>query len=128
MSPWLAELLSPPSPPPPSVGQARPAIEETIGWGPYPRYSRAALLSAYENIASAPIGQQDVTLIREAFSIGTLAAAGAMPRTLAIDMLVDAGLQMTNAAGRRPWCEREIRNKVERSVAAGERCPREVAA
>lgn len=51
-----------------------------------------------------------------------------MPRTLAIDMLVDAGLQMTNAPGRRPWCDREIQAKVERSVAAGERHPREVAA
>ena len=106
MPQWLAELLSPPLPPPSSVGHPRPVIEEeSVGWGPYPAYSRAALLSAYENIACAPIGQQDVTLIREAFSIGTLVAAGAMPRTLAIDMLVDAGLQMTNAPGRRPWCE-----------------------
>ena len=101
---------------------------KTIGWGPYPAYIRAALLSAYENIAGAPIGQQDVTLIREAFSIGTLVGAGAMPRTLAIDMLVDAGLQMTNAPGRRSWCEREIRDKVDRSVAAGEHHPRAVAA
>ena len=129
MPTWLAELLSPPLPFPSSVGHPRPVIEEeSVGWGLYPRYSRAALESAYENIASALIGQQDVTLIRETFSIGTLVAAGAMPRTLAIDMLIDAGLQMTNAPGRRPWCEREIRNKVERSVAAGERRPREVAA
>jgi hypothetical protein len=128
MPAWLAELLSPPVPPPPSTGQARPAIEETIGWGPYPRYSRAALLSAYENISSAPIGQQDVTLTREAFGIGTLVGAGAMPRTLAIDMLVDAGLQMVNAPGRRPWTGREIQEKVARSLSAGERHPRAVAA
>ena len=123
MPPWLAELLSPPPPPP--VGHPRPVIEEeSVGWGPCPAYSRAALLSAYENIASAPIGQQDVTLICEAFSIGTLVAAGAMPRSLAIDMLVDAGLQMVNAPGRRPWTRREIQEKVARSLSAGERHPR----
>ena len=127
MPQWLAELLSPLPPPP--VGHPRPVIEEeSVGWGPCPAYSRAALLSAYENIASAPIGQQDVTLICEAFSIGTLVAAGAMPRSLAIDMLVDAGLQMVNAPGRRPWTRREIQEKVARSLSAGERYPRKVAA
>ena len=52
MPAWLAELLSPPPPPP--VGHPRPVIEEeSVGWGPCPAYSRAALLSAYENIAGA---------------------------------------------------------------------------
>ena len=36
MPAWLAELLSPPVPPPPSVGQARPAIEESHRLGALP--------------------------------------------------------------------------------------------
>ena len=81
---WLADLLMPAVDPSP-VGQARPSIEEEAGWGPKPRYSRAALQRACEAIEAAPPGQQDQTLNREAYGIGRLIGAGLMPRQFAID-------------------------------------------
>jgi hypothetical protein len=101
-------------------------IEEDVGWGPKPRYSRAALQRACERIEAAPVGQQDATLNREAYSIGRLIGAGLMPRRLAVDCLVYHATTMTNAPGRRRWHEREIQQKVARAVRAGEQRPREV--
>jgi hypothetical protein len=123
---WLADLLMPAAPSP--VGQARPAIEESDGWGAKPRYSRAALQRACEAIEAGPIGKQDQTLNREAYSIGRLIGAGLMPRRLAMDCLVYHATMMSNAPGRRRWHEREIQQKVARAVAAGELHPREVCA
>lgn len=123
---WLVDLLAPPIKPSPAA-QARPAIEEDVGWGPRPRYARVALQRACEAIEVAPVGQQDETLNREAFSIGRLIGAGLMPRQLAIDCLTYSGALMGNAAGRRPWHAREIQQKVVRAVCEGERRPHEVA-
>jgi hypothetical protein len=127
MPQWLAQLLMPAIDPSP-VGQARPSIEEEAGWGPKPRYARAALQRACEAIEAARIGQQDQILNREAYGIGRLIGAGLMPRRLAIDCLVHCGTMMTNAPGRRPWREREIRQKVARAIRAGEQQPRAVSA
>jgi Bifunctional DNA primase/polymerase, N-terminal len=124
---WLAQPLMPAVDPSP-VGQARPSIEEEAGWGPKPRYARAALQRACEAIEAAPIGQQDQTLNREAYSIGRLIGAGLMPRQLAIDCLVYHAKLMSNAPGRRPWREYEIIRKVAAAVHAGEQHPRAVSA
>jgi Bifunctional DNA primase/polymerase, N-terminal len=123
---WLVDLLTPPVDPSP-VGQGRPAIEEGVGWGPKPPYSRAALQRACEAIEMAPVGEQDVTLNQESYSIGRLIGAGLMPRRLAIDCLVHHATLMSNAPGRRRWHEREIQQKVARAVREGELRPREVA-
>jgi hypothetical protein len=122
---WLADLLAP-RVAPSRAGQARPAIEEDAGWGPKPRYSRAALQHACERIEGAPIGQQDQTLNCEAYSIGRLIGAGLMPRRLAMDCLVYHAILMSDAPGRRPWHEREIMQKVARAVRDGEQYPRGV--
>lgn len=124
---WLVDLLMPAVAPSPA-GQARPAIEEDVGWGSKPRYSRAALQRACEAIEAAPIGRQDRTLNREAYSIGRLIGAGFMPRQLAVDCIVYHATLMSNAPGRRRWHEREIQQKVTRAVRAGELHPREVPA
>lgn len=79
---WLVDLLTPDAEPSP-VGKARPVIEEDKGWGPKPRYSRAALERACEAIEGAPLGEQHKTLNAEAYSIGRLIGAGLMPRQLA---------------------------------------------
>ena len=123
---WLAELLTHRANPS-SAAQARPSTEEAAGWGPKPRYSRAALERACAAIEQAPAGQQDQTLNAEAHSIGRLIGAGLMPRQLAIDCLVYSGTAMANAPGRRPWGQREIAEKVARAVREGECRPREVA-
>jgi hypothetical protein len=125
MPPWLADLLAPRGERSP-VGYARPAIEEDSGWGPLPRYSRAALERACAAIASAPVGAQDCTLHRECFSIGRLVGAGLMPRGLARDFLIYAAQQMTNDIRRRPWRRPEIEKKIERALTSGSRRPRDV--
>ena len=124
---WLLDLLAPHVGPSPA-GRARPVIEDDVGWGPKPRYARAALRRACEAVETAPIGQQDPTLNREAYSIGRLIGAGLMPRQLAIDCLVYHAKLMSNAPGRRPWREHEIARKVAAAVHAGEQHPREVSA
>jgi hypothetical protein len=124
MPSWLAELLIPRTDPSPA-GQARPVVEEDNGWGPEPRYSRAALERACEAIATAPVGAQDQTLYGEAYSIGRLVGAGVMPRSLARDFLIYAAQQMTNGNHRRPWRRPEI-EKVERALTSGARRPRDV--
>lgn len=124
--PWLAELLTHRSDPSP-VAQARPPVDEAAGWGPKPRYSRAALERSCAAIKRAPAGQQERTLNAEAHSIGRLIGAGLMPRQLAIDCLVYSGTAMANEPGRRPWGQREIAEKVARAVREGECRPREVA-
>lgn len=127
LTPWLAELLTHRADSSP-VAQARPPIEEVAGWGPKPRYSRAALERACAAIERAPAGQQDQTLNAEAYSIGRLIGAGLMPRQLAIDCLTYAGSAMGNEPGRVPWHARKIQQKVVRAVSEGERSPRAVAA
>jgi hypothetical protein len=126
MPSWLAELLAPRTDPSPA-GPARPVIEEDVGWGPKPRYSRAAIQRACVAIERAVDGEQEKTLSREAYGIGRLIGAGLMPRQLAIDCLIYAALRMTNAPRQRPWREREIIKKVARAIRAGEQHPREVA-
>jgi hypothetical protein len=98
---WLVDLLAPHIEPSP-IGQARPVIEEDVGWGSRPWYSRAALQRACEAIEVAPVGQQDQTLNRECYGIGRLIGAGLMPRRLAIDCLVYHAVMMVTrpAAGR----------------------------
>jgi hypothetical protein len=122
---WLLEVVVPSVEASPG-GQARPTINEDVGWGPKPRYSRAALQQACEAIEAAPVGQQDQTLNREAYSIGRLIGAGLMPRRLAVECLVYHATLMSNAPGRRRWREREIQQKVARAVRQGELRPREV--
>ena len=123
---WLGDLLVPRVELSP-VGRSQPAIEEEAGWGPKPRYARAALQRACEAIEGAAIGQQAQTLNSEAYSIGRLIGAGLMPRRLAVDCLIYSGSKMTDATGRRPWRERDSQQTVVRAIRAGEQHPREPA-
>lgn len=118
----LLTLVAPPVVPAASVPQSSTIQDDR--WGPAPRYSRRALERACETIAAAPIGQQEATLIREAFSVGTLVAGGHMPASLAADALIWAGTQMMNAPHRRPWQPWQIREKVVRALARAAACPR----
>ena len=109
------------------VGQARPAIEEDVGWGPRPWYSRAALQRACDAIEAAPVGEQDQTLNRECYGIGRLIGAGLMPRRLAIDCLIYSATTDEQRARPPPVARAEIQQKVVRAVREGELHPREVA-
>jgi hypothetical protein len=108
--------------PPPRETPAKPLKPET-GLSPY---ATAALDSACRKIVSAPQGEQETTLNSEVFSIGTLAAAGAMPPDFARRALIWAAQQIPSHDARRPWLTRELETKVELAFADGLRCPREV--
>jgi hypothetical protein len=88
------------------------------------RYCEAALDNAVKAIVSAPSGEQQPTLNREAFSIGRLAGSGAIPPGLALEALTWAARQMPTYDARKPWRPVEIDRIVNRSFSEGLRQPR----
>jgi hypothetical protein len=118
----LPEWAMPREPAKPALAGSRP--EPGSGLSPY---AEAALDNAARRIIAAPNGEQEATLNSEAFAIGTLAGAGAVPTGFARDVLLWAARQMPSCDPRRPWHPRELQAKVERAFAAGMRRPRAVA-
>ncbi len=98
-------------------------IEPVNGLSPY---AEAALDSACRKIRAAPDGEQEATLNGEAFSIGTLAGAGAIPEAFARRTLLWAAAQIPSLDPRRPWRSTEIERKVNRAFDDGTRQPRVV--
>ena len=89
-------------------------------------YARAALDSACRKIINAPNGEQEATLNGEAFAIGTLAGASAIPEGFALRALIWAASQIRDYDPQRPWRAGEIEGKVQRSFADGLSHRREV--
>jgi hypothetical protein len=87
-------------------------------------YGDAALDSAVNRIIAAPRGEQHSTLLREAFSLGTLAGVG-LPAEFARKVLKWAGARMVSHDPQRPWRETEINRAVDDGFNAGMRQPRE---
>jgi Bifunctional DNA primase/polymerase, N-terminal len=87
-------------------------------------YNEAALEDACRRIIAAPAGEQEATINGEAFAIGTLAGASAIPPAFARRALVWAARKVPSYDVRRPWLARELECKVERAFAAGMRQPR----
>lgn len=87
-------------------------------------YAEAALRSACGNIVKAPAGEQEMTLHREVFSIGTLAGGGGISAAFARRELVWAARQMRDYDARRPWHAGILEEKVERSFRSGMERPR----
>jgi hypothetical protein len=83
------------------------------------RYGEAALASATSNILNAPRGLQEHTLNSEAYSIGRKAAAGYIPRKLAIDMLVIAAKGLKTLDPQRPWHPGQAKAKAKASFEQG---------
>ena len=104
-----------------ATSSIRPA-KPTTGLSPY---AEAPLDSACRRIMAAPAGEQETTLNGEAYSIATLAAAGAIPADFARRALIWAARQITNHDPRRPWRMADIERKVERAFSHGMRHPRE---
>jgi putative DNA primase/helicase len=113
----IPEALLPKDPEPSEAERPTP----TAGLSPY---AAAALADACRKIQGAPSGQQEATINGEAFSIGTLAASGAIPSEFARAELLWAAQQIRSYDSKRPWRAAEIRSKVERAFAAGLRRPR----
>jgi hypothetical protein len=107
--------------------------EPEIPAGPRPeaqhlnnRYGEAALDSAVRRILDAGSGTQESTLNGEAYSMGRLAAGGALPPSLALESLIWAGQRIPSYDPRQPWRATKVEQKIRRAFAAGLRQPREV--
>jgi putative DNA primase/helicase len=105
----------------PERRQAKP-IEPTSGLSPY---AEAALDRACRAILAAPAGEQEITLTRECFSLGTLAGSGGIPQELALMALHDSAQRILNYDPRRPWRAGELNGKVRRAFNDGLQRPRQ---
>jgi hypothetical protein len=103
------------------AADARPVKPED-GLSPY---AEAALDSACRLIRDAADGEQEKTLSRESFSLGTLAGAGAIPEGFARQALLWAARQIISYDSKRPWRPTELEQKVNHAFDAGMRRPRE---
>jgi putative DNA primase/helicase len=97
-------------------------VRRTAGLSPY---AEAVLDGACRRIIGAPDGEQEQTLNAEAFAIGTLAGAGAIPSDFARGALIWAARQIPDYDHRHPWRAAEIVRKVNRAFEDGVRHPRE---
>jgi Bifunctional DNA primase/polymerase, N-terminal len=88
------------------------------------RYGEAALDNACRRILDAPAGRQELTINGEAYSIGRLAGAGALPADFALRALKYAAQRVATFDSGRPWRADELDRKVERSFADGVQNPR----
>lgn len=123
MPAWLLDLLDPPAPPP----AARPVVARE--WrdtsAPGSRYGLAALQEEADAICNAGFGRQEATLNAAGLKIGALVAGGELEAGYARETLIRAGYAMPNQPGEPPWTPDEIRRKVERAFADGQRSPRQ---
>jgi len=105
------------SPPEPGRHPAGPRPERSPGLS---AYGEGALDSAVKRIIAAPRGEQHSTLLRESFSIGTLAGIG-LPAEFARKVLKWAGARMPSHDPQRPWRESDINRTVDDGLDAGMR-------
>jgi hypothetical protein len=91
------------------------------------RYAEAALDGAVKRIFSANAGTQETTLNSEAYSLGRLVGANALPASLALESLLYAASAMPSFDYRRPWRATELDRKVRTAFTDGLRKPREMA-
>lgn len=117
----LAEIPDALLPREPERSASAELVKPTSGLAPY---AEKALDDACRNIIKAPAGEQEARANGEAFSIGTLAGAGAIPVDFARRTLVWAARQMPSHNPRRPWRAREIEAKVVRAFDQGMQRPR----
>ena len=91
------------------------------------RYGAVALDRACAAISGAANGEQEATLNRQAFSIGSLVGAGVLDRATALNRIKDAARSMVSYDSRRPWRPLEVVEKVHRAFAQGQQKPRQPA-
>jgi Bifunctional DNA primase/polymerase, N-terminal len=87
-------------------------------------YGAAALQRAIDRILDAPNGRQEAVLNREAFSIGTLIAAGVIGKEPARRALLKVAGEVPSLDPARPWRSGEVSTKITRGLEDGMRHPR----
>jgi hypothetical protein len=88
------------------------------------QWAAEELANRSRDLAQASIGQQEATLSATGLRIGNYVGAGLLELADAREALVQAGLQMQNAAGRPPWTRAEIVKKIEDKLRVGMESPK----
>lgn len=123
-NPQTCRLLPAPAwliPPEPPASRIPKPVRPCRGLSPY---ADSAIQGACVAIRQAPAGRQHDTLVKEAFSIGTLAGAGGIPTDFARRALIDAGCGMTSHDPHHRWTPDAIERVVNECFAAGLARPR----
>jgi putative DNA primase/helicase len=107
--------LIPQRPDPTPIARPSP-VKPVVGLSPY---GDAAIAAACLNVRGAADGQQRNTLLKEAFTIGTLAGAGGIPPAFARAALIDAGCGMPSYDRTYLWTSKEIARVVDGAFDAG---------
>jgi hypothetical protein len=118
------EWFAVPTPPQPAVTNESASAWPPSRTGTAVSYGRAALKSALTRITAAPDGSQEVTINREAYSLGTLIANGELSRSEVENDLLTIGDQLVSYDPTSPWRPEEVKRKMLRALAAGTRHPR----
>ena len=87
-------------------------------------YGLAALEDECKAIMSAPFGRQEKTMNEAALKIGALVAGGQLIESKARAELLASARSIASEAGKRPWTDSEIENKIRRGMDDGKRNPR----
>ena len=120
---WLSSIVR--------FGKSKTSVDaKTIDTLPDPPnsvqpYVTAALSRAIQNIQAALPGQQEDTLNKNSFLIGTYVGAGLIGFDRAYEQLINSGLQMKSADTAKPWKDNQIVYKVNRGLLQGAANPRE---
>ncbi len=113
---WLLDRLRPP-PAKPDDAVRQPQIVR-------PEYGLKALRGECLNIANAQNGQQEWTLNRASYLMGTLIGAGVLDEQTAVQELRTVALTMISYDKQRPWTANDIALKIARGISDGKRKPR----
>jgi hypothetical protein len=89
-------------------------------------YGAKALRDARDRILRAGNGQQEHTLHRESFSIGTLVGAGLVPWAAAFSVLTGIAGAVPSIDPTRPWRYGEVEKKIRRGLKLGIANPRSI--
>lgn len=109
------------NPPEPVIIRPPKSVRPCTGLSPY---AEGAIARACKAIRTAGDGTQRDTLVKQSFSIGTLAASGGIPADYARRMLIAAGCDMVSYNPADRWTVKEIERVVNGCFAGGMAHPR----
>jgi hypothetical protein len=90
----------------------------------YSRYGEAALNRIVAAILGAPLGQQEVSINAEVYSIGRLVAGGEIGPDFAMQTLVWLSTAIPSLDAHRPWRPADLLKKMRLALADGMQHPR----
>jgi hypothetical protein len=117
---WLIHACMKPDPPPRQTTEPRSPRSDG---GTH--YGLAALADECNAIRAAPFGEQETTINAAALKIGSLVSGGELEEGIALAELLLAAKAMPSQAGREPWNQSRLEEKVRRAFSDGKSKPRQ---